>query len=102
MFQSFKKFLQSFIAPSEHEKLEKKPAIALITYCRSDYFEKVLNSILAQQFNKRPLSDFFELYIFKMASLKTHLKQTHMATKSSPNFANKNLIQTTLSYNPKT
>lgn len=65
MFQSLKKFLQSFNAPSEPAKVEKKPAIALITYCRSEYFEKVFNSILSQQINNQPFSDFFDLYVFQ-------------------------------------
>ena len=65
MFQSLKKFLHSYIALSKPAKVKKKPAIALITYCRGDYFEKVLNSILAQQINNRPFSDFFDLYIFQ-------------------------------------
>jgi hypothetical protein len=65
MFQSLKKFLQSFIAPSEPAKVEKKPAIALITYCRSDYFEKVFNSIREQKIDNKPFSDYFDLYVFQ-------------------------------------
>jgi hypothetical protein len=42
-----------------------KPAIALITYCRADYFEQVFNSIQAQQINGRPYSDFFDLFVFQ-------------------------------------
>lgn len=65
MFQSLQKLLKSFIAPSEPAKVEKKPAIALITYCRNDYFEKVFNSIREQQINNKPFSDYFDLYVFQ-------------------------------------
>lgn len=48
----------------------EKPAIALITYARSDYFEEVLNSILNQKINGKIFSDYFDLYIFQDGLLK--------------------------------
>ena len=48
----------------------KKPAIALITYARSEYFEEVLNSILNQKINGKIFSDFFDLYVFQDGLLK--------------------------------
>lgn len=48
----------------------KKPAIALITYARSDYFEEVFNSILNQKIKGKIFSDYFDLYIFQDGLLK--------------------------------
>lgn len=48
----------------------KKPAIALITYARSEYFEEVFDSILNQTINGRSFSDYFDLYIFQDGLLK--------------------------------
>lgn len=43
----------------------KKPAIALITYARADYFEEVFNSIIHQKINGKDFSEYFDLYVFQ-------------------------------------
>jgi len=57
--------LQVPLAVAESVNDHQKPAIALITYCRADYFEKVLNSLLTQQIDNQPFSTHFDLYVFQ-------------------------------------
>jgi hypothetical protein len=51
-------------------KSSNKPAIALITYARSDYFEEVFNSIINQKINGKIFSEYFDFYVFQDGLLK--------------------------------
>lgn len=53
----------------------KKPAIALITYARSDYFEKVFNSIINQKINGKSFLEFFDFYVFQDGLLNDDTKE---------------------------
>jgi hypothetical protein len=65
ILQVIKKIWDGLKEPPSGEKSQSKPAIALITYCRVEYFEKVLHSIQEQQIKGKPFSDFFDLYVFQ-------------------------------------
>jgi hypothetical protein len=47
------------------EPVGPRPALALITYARADYFLQVFESIAAQTIRGRPFSEFFDLYVFQ-------------------------------------
>lgn len=47
------------------EPVLQKPALALITYARFEYFLQVFESIAAQTIRGRPFTDFFDLYVFQ-------------------------------------
>lgn len=65
MIDSLKKLFYRFSSSPVQSKVLKKPAIALITYSRSEYFQKVFSSITSQQINNKPFSDYFDLYVFQ-------------------------------------
>jgi hypothetical protein len=63
--QAFKKIWDVLKETPTSKKTPSKPAIALMTYCRVKYFEKVLTSIQAQQIEGKSFSDYFDLYVFQ-------------------------------------
>lgn len=71
MIQALTRLLHRFTRQTAIAKVDKKPAIALITYCRADYFEKVLLSILNQRIGDQTVGDVFDLFVFQDGLLTT-------------------------------
>jgi hypothetical protein len=65
MIHSLHNLFKRFLKATASNQALKKPAIALITYSRAEYFEKVLSSVRSQEINNKPFSDYFDLYVFQ-------------------------------------
>jgi hypothetical protein len=77
MIQALTRLFRQFTRNTASAKVEKKPAIALITYCRADYFEKVLHSILSQRIGDQTVGDVFDLFVFQDGLLATENAEQH-------------------------
>ena len=65
MLKSLRQFFKQLSKSKEPKKDFKKPAIALITYSRVEYFTKVFDSITKQEINNKPFNHYFDLYVFQ-------------------------------------
>ena len=63
--QSEPKLEPQFEPQQTPEPAGPRPALALITYARADYFLQVFDSIAAQTIRGKPFTDFFDLYVFQ-------------------------------------
>ena len=65
MLNSLRQHLKNLFWVKKPATVLKKPAIALITYSRFEYFSKVFQSISTQKINGQLMSDHFDFFVFQ-------------------------------------